>query len=67
MVRCKNHLTLKQNTTMKRTYICPAISMDEALSVQMLAESLVISDTVVDGSKALTKEDDSWNIWEEEE
>ena len=52
---------------MKRTYICPAISMDEAQSVQMLAESLVISDTVVDGSKALTKEDDSWNIWGEEE
>lgn len=52
---------------MKRTYICPAISIDEAQSVQMMAESLVISDTVVDGANALTKEDNSWDIWGEEE
>ena len=32
----------------------------------MLAESLTInSDTTVDGSQALTKEDAAWDIWED--
>ena len=42
---------------MKKTYLIPAMQV---------AESLTISDTTVDGSNALTKEDTSWNIWNEE-
>ena len=52
---------------MKRTYICPALQVEEALSAQMLAESLAISSDTVDGSQALTKEDEAWNIWEDDE
>ena len=49
---------------MKKTYLIPAIQVEEALAAQMLAESLAInSGKAVDGSAALTKEDDSWNIW----
>ena len=33
----------------------------------MLAESLAISNTTVNGSEALTKEDAAWDIWDEEE
>ena len=51
---------------MKKMYICPALSIEEAQAAQMLAESLKLSDTTVDGSQALTKEDDDWNIWDEE-
>ena len=48
-------------------YIKPSIKIEEAQAVQMLAESLTInSDTTVDGSNALTKEDNSWDIWGEE-
>ncbi len=39
---------------------------EEAQAAQMLAESLVISDTTVDGSQALTQEDNAWLIWGEE-
>ena len=47
-------------------YIKPALHIEEAQAAQMLAESLTInSDTEVDGSQALTKEDASWDIWEE--
>lgn len=49
-----------------KIYIIPAIQIDEALAAQMLAESLEISDTPVDGANALTKEDNSWNIWDED-
>ena len=48
-------------------YIKPSIEISEAQAAQMLAESLIISDTTVDGSQALTKEDNSWDIWDEEE
>ena len=48
-------------------YIKPLIQVEEAQAAQMLAESLIISDTTVDGSKALAKEDNSWDIWNEEE
>lgn len=48
-------------------YIKPSIEISEAQAAQMLAESLIISDTTVDGSKALVKEDNSWDIWNEEE
>lgn len=47
-------------------YIAPSMKIEEAQAVQMLAESLVISDTTVDGSSALTKEND-WSIWGDEE
>lgn len=48
-------------------YIAPSMKIEEAQAVQMLAESLTInSDTTVDGSNALTKEDNSWDIWGEE-
>ncbi len=46
-------------------YIAPAMQIEEAQVVSMLAESLIISETTVDGSNALTKEDNSWDIWGE--
>ena len=53
---------------MNKKYICPALRVDEAQAAQMLAESLTInSNTTVDGGQALTKEDNSWNIWGSEE
>lgn len=52
---------------MKKVYLTPALAISEAQAAQMLAESLmIISDTTVDGSQALTKEDNSWDIWSEE-
>ena len=48
-------------------YIAPSMKIEEAQQVQMLAESLRLSDTTVDGSQALTKEDDDWDIWDDEE
>ncbi|MBR4130411.1 MAG: hypothetical protein IKU02_05720 [Bacteroidaceae bacterium] len=47
-------------------YLAPAMKIEEAQAVQMLAESLPISETPVDGSAALTKEDNNWDIWGEE-
>ena len=45
-------------------YIAPSIKIEEAQAAQMLAESLpIISGTTVRGDKALTKEDDAWDIW----
>ncbi len=44
----------------------PALQVEEAQAAQMLAESLTInSDTTVDGSQALTKEEAAWDIWED--
>jgi hypothetical protein len=52
---------------MKKTYLIPAMQVEEAQAAQMLAESLAInSNTTVDGGQALTKEDDAWDIWDEE-
>ena len=51
---------------MKKTYLMPAMQVEEAQAAQMLAESLTISDTTVDGSQALTKEDNAWDIWGDE-
>ena len=48
-----------------KKYIAPAMQTEEAQVFSMLAESLNISDTTVDGSNALTKEDTSWDIWGE--
>ena len=48
-------------------YIKPAMKVEKAQAAQMLAESLTInSNTTVDGSAALTKEDNAWDIWGEE-
>lgn len=47
-------------------YIKPIIKINEAEAAQMIAESLKISDDTVDGSKALSKENAGWNIWNEE-
>ena len=47
-------------------YIKPSMQVESAQAAQMLAESLIISDTTVDGSQALTKEDAAWDIWDEE-
>ena len=52
-------------SNMKKTYIIPALQVEEALAAQMLAESMPINDGTVDGGNALTKEDNSWNIWED--
>ena len=51
---------------MKKTYLIPAMQVEQAMAAQMLAESLSISDDTVDGNEALTKENNDWNIWEEE-
>lgn len=49
---------------MTKKYVAPAMQVEEAQAAQMLAESLIISsDTTVDGSAALTKEDTDWDIW----
>ena len=51
---------------MKKTYLMSALQIEEAQAAQMLAESLTInSDTTVDGSQALTKEEAAWDIWED--
>ena len=51
-----------------KKYICPALQVEEAQAAQMLAESLTInSSTTVDGGQALTKEDNAWDIWDDEE
>jgi hypothetical protein len=48
-------------------YIKPALCVESAQVAQMLAESLAInSGTTVDGSQALTKEND-WDIWSDDE
>ena len=49
-----------------KKYICPALQVEEAQAAQMLAESLKLSNTTVDGSQALTKEDEDWEIWDED-
>ncbi|MCR5851789.1 MAG: hypothetical protein K6G92_13960 [Bacteroidaceae bacterium] len=51
---------------MKKTYLNPALKVEEAQAAQMLAESLPInSEVTVDGGDALTKED-AWDIWADE-
>ena len=50
------------------TYIKPALKIESAQVVSMLAESLAIDDdTTVDGGDALTKEDGAWEIWSDED
>ena len=53
---------------MKKTYLIPASKVEEAQAAQMLAESLdIISGKTVVGGDALTKENDAWDIWGDEE
>ena len=48
-------------------YTAPAMKVEEAQAVSMLAESLTIVDgTKVDGADALTNENISWDIWGDE-
>lgn len=51
---------------MKKSYIIPAMKAEEAMAAQMLAESLNISNKMVDGNEALNNENNDWNIWNEE-
>lgn len=52
---------------MKKIYLIPAMKVEEAQVVNMLAESLLInSDTTVDGGEALTKEA-AWAIWDDKD
>ena len=47
-------------------YIKPSMQVREAQAIQMLAESLaIISGENVSGDNALTKEENSWDIWNE--
>lgn len=50
---------------MKKKYIQPQTEEAFAVVQNMLAESLLISDDTVNGSDALTKEN-NWDIWSEE-
>ena len=50
---------------MKKTSLIPAMQVELAMAAQMLAESLPISDDTVDGGSALTKEEITWDIWED--
>ena len=48
-------------------YIKPALKIESAQVVNMLAESLAIDgNTTVNGSDALTKEND-WDMWSDED
>ena len=52
---------------MKKIYFAPAMQVEKAQAEQMLAESFgIYGDTSVDGGAALTKEDNSWDIWGED-
>ena len=51
---------------MKKIYLIPQTEVAFAEVTNILAESLaIISDKTVDGSEALTKEDNTWDIWGE--
>lgn len=66
-----SHLSAKRGRegktkTMKK-YIIPTMEIRTVQPTSMLAESLNISDTTVDGGDALTKEDAGWDIWNTED
>lgn len=52
---------------MKKTYTMPALQVNETQVENLMAVSLTLnSDKEVDGSAALSREDDGdWNIWAE--
>ena len=50
---------------MKKTYMMPAVQVNEAEVLDMMAVSL--QDTNADpGKEVLTKEDNSWDFWGDE-
>ena len=49
-----------------KVYIKPTLKVELAQAAQMLAESLPINNTPVDGGQALTKENE-WNLWSDDE
>ena len=52
---------------MKKKYLTPSVRMEEAETIEILAESLYIVNEPVDGSYAFVKTNYGWNIWGEEE
>jgi len=51
---------------MKKTYMMPAVQVNEAEVVNMMAVSL-LNDNADPNAEVLTKEDDNWEIWSDEE
>ena len=54
---------------MKKSYIIPTLQAEKAQATTMIADSLKVnkdSGKTVDGDKALTKEDNAWDIWAKE-
>ena len=51
---------------MKKTYMMPAVQVNEAEVVNMMAVSL-LNDNADRNGEVLTKEDDNWAIWSDEE
>ena len=51
---------------MKKTYMMPAVQVNEAEVVNMMAVSL-LNDNADPNAEVLTKEDDNWAIWSDEE
>jgi len=49
---------------MKKTYMIPAMKSEEAQAVQMMAVSIIQGGTA-DDSEVLIKENNLWNIWED--
>ena len=50
---------------MKKTYILPAVQVNEAEVINMMAVSLIDGSADPNG-EVLTKEDNSWDLWGEE-
>ena len=51
---------------MKKPYMMPAVQVNEAEVVNMMAVSL-LNDNADRNGEVLTKEDDNWAIWSDEE
>lgn len=50
---------------MKKMYITPAVEINETMAASMMALSLQTG--AADSSEVLTKEENSWNVWGEDE
>ena len=51
---------------MNKKYFAPTMQVEEAQAIQILAASVGFYDEEIDGADALTKEDNSWDEWDEE-
>ena len=51
---------------MKKTYMMPALQVNEAQAENMMAVSL-IDNNANPNAEVLTKEDNNWEIWSDEE